>query len=408
MKNLFIKFLLTINVFDFCLGYSFPRVQIRDGVLHGSIHKTRNGKNISSFLSIPYAQPPVGNLRFRNPIPCLAWTGVRIADTDANQCPQHDGISVVGNEDCLYLNVYIPKQNLGSTKDLLPVMVWIHGGAFISGNSSSTGYGPDYLLDKDIIFVSLNYRLGVLGFLSTGDLEAPGNFGLKDQVLALKWVQKNIRAFGGNPKRVTLFGQSAGAVSVGLHLLSETNNGLFHQYIIQSGSVLVPWGYQDCSQYKSHVKDLAFIHFCPTSNSTSIINCLRSKSIDELLDYRSIIVDNTKRFGQLIWTPTNEPESEDAFLTDSPENLIANNTMKDLPFITGSVGNEAEILTEALNSTQLLYNFLEANVRNLIDYFMGYYLKPHDVTQLREEIISYYFQESDINHIRNEKVFITT
>ncbi|XP_033229045.1 esterase E4-like [Belonocnema kinseyi] len=372
MKSMLIKFLLTINVFHFRLGYSFPQVQISDGVLYGSTHTTRNGKTISSFLSIPYAQPPVGNLRFNNPIPCEPWTGIRMADTDADQCPQHDGMSVVGKEDCLYLNVYTPNQNLASTQDLLPVMVWIHGGAFNSGNSSSTGYGPDYLLDKDVIFVSLNYRLGILGFLSTGDLEAPGNFGLKDQVLALKWVQKNIRAFGGNPERVTIFGQSSGAISVGLHLLSDASNGLFHQSIIQSGSVLVPWGYQNRSQYESHIKDLAFIHLCPNFSSKLIVDCLRTKSIYELLDFRSIIVENTKRI--------------------------------DLPFITGNVGNEAEIMTEALHSTQFLYNFVEASVTHLMDYFIGYYLKPHNVTQLREAMINYYFEGLGINNIHSEKM----
>ena len=104
-------------------------------------------------------------------------------------------------------------------------MVWIHGGAFTSGNGSSTTYGPEFLLDKEIIYVSINYRLGIFGFLSTGDKIAPGNFGLKDQVLALKWVQKNIKAFGGDPKKVTIFGQSAGGVSVGLHALSDASNG---------------------------------------------------------------------------------------------------------------------------------------------------------------------------------------
>ena len=108
---------------------------------------------------------------------------------------------------------------------LLPVMVWIHGGFFLKGSSNSTKYGPDYLLDKDIVYVSLNYRLGVLGFFSTGDSVAPGNFGLKDQVLALKWVQKNIKAFGGDPRKVTIFGQSAGGISVGLHALSDASNG---------------------------------------------------------------------------------------------------------------------------------------------------------------------------------------
>ena len=104
-------------------------------------------------------------------------------------------------------------------------MVWIHGGAFVAGNGCSVQAGADYLLDKDIVLVTMNYRLGIFGFFSTGDSAAPGNFGLKDQVLALKWVQENIKAFGGDPKRVTLFGESAGGVSVSLHAISDASNG---------------------------------------------------------------------------------------------------------------------------------------------------------------------------------------
>lgn len=106
-------------------------------------------------------------------------------------------------------------------------MVWVHGGGFFFGNSSPNVYGPKYLLDKNIILVSMNYRLGIFGFFTTGDSVAPGNFGLKDQVLALKWIKKNIKNFGGNPNRITLFGESAGGASVNLHALSNATNGNF-------------------------------------------------------------------------------------------------------------------------------------------------------------------------------------
>ena len=113
-------------------------------------------------------------------------------------------------------------------------MVWIHEGAFVVGNGSSVRAGAGYLLDKDIVLVTFNYRLGMFGFFTTGDSAAPGNFGLKDQVLALKWVQENIKVFGGDPKRVTIFGESAGGVSVSLHALSSASNGrrFFSQIII--------------------------------------------------------------------------------------------------------------------------------------------------------------------------------
>ena len=117
-------------------------------------------------------------------------------------------------------------------------MVWIHGGGFHTENSNLSTYGPNYLLDKDIVFVSINYRLGILGFLSTGDVVAPGNFGLKDQVLALKWIQKNIRVFGGDPNRVTIFGESAGGASVTFHALSNSSNGKRIYYPININTLM--------------------------------------------------------------------------------------------------------------------------------------------------------------------------
>ena len=116
--------------------------------------------------------------------------------------------------------------------NLLPVMVWIHGGAFEHG--SGKNYHPEFLMDKDIVLVTLNYRLGILGFLSTGDSFAPGNFGMKDQVLALKWVQKNIQFFGGDPNQVTIFGQGSGGASVGLHALSKASNGKVFNHLIKN------------------------------------------------------------------------------------------------------------------------------------------------------------------------------
>lgn len=163
--------------------------------------------------------------RFKRPLPAANWQGVKKATSLENFCPQLFLNITIGSEDCLYLNVYSPLRVKNNTP--LPVMVWIHGGGFISGTANL--FGANNFLDKDIILVTLNYRLGIFGFLTLGDLSAPGNFGLKDQVLALKWVQRNIKAFGGDPNRVTIFGESAGGVSVSLHALSEASNGNFQK-----------------------------------------------------------------------------------------------------------------------------------------------------------------------------------
>ncbi|KAJ4446942.1 hypothetical protein ANN_13644 [Periplaneta americana] len=166
------------------------------------------------------------------PQPPESWTGVLKATKEGPDCiqkpfPELPSLpEIVGDEDCLYLNVYTPRLPAdGEATELLPVMFWIHSGGWVSGSGSSDLYGPQYLLDKEIVLVTINYRLGPLGFLSTGDEVCPGNNGLKDQLAALRWVRDNIAAFGGNPNSVTIFGESAGGASVHHHVLSESSRG---------------------------------------------------------------------------------------------------------------------------------------------------------------------------------------
>lgn len=186
-----------------------PIIQTTYGQLQGETLSCGIGCNYFSFKGIPYAAAPVGNLRFRAPVSPQPWSGVRPALEHGPACPSSSRLSPVVDEDCLSLNVY--------TKFLdrnLPVMVWIHGGSFSGGNGHSFTYGPDHLVDEDIILVTINYRLGVLGFLSTEDSNAPGNYGMKDVIKALEWVRYNIRNFGGDPDNVTIFGESAGGAAV--------------------------------------------------------------------------------------------------------------------------------------------------------------------------------------------------
>ncbi|RZB38724.1 COesterase and/or Abhydrolase 3 domain containing protein, partial [Asbolus verrucosus] len=199
-------------------------VQINNGRLRGQESKTI-GLNVTyiAYKGIPYAEPPTGNLRFEPPVPKRNWKFVLDAKKEGDICVQ--GLPLVhGSEDCLFINVYVPKMSQ-SNNQLLPTMVYIHGGGFTNGFSTYKKYGPDYLLEKDVVVVTFNYRLGIFGFLSTGDLVAPGNNGLKDQVLALKWVRDNIKSFGGDPNHVTIFGESAGAASVSYHVQSPQSQG---------------------------------------------------------------------------------------------------------------------------------------------------------------------------------------
>jgi para-nitrobenzyl esterase len=190
---------------------------------------------VRAFLGLPYAQPPVGDLRWRAPRPATAWTGVRPATAFAPACPQR-GVSMPGEsppatrEDCLYLNVWTSARSAAH----LPVIVWIHGGGWTNGATSLPLYSGDTLAARGVVVVSISYRL------SAEDGGSSGDYGLMDQVAALRWVQRNAAAFGGDPGNVTIAGQSAGAMSVSLLLASPEATGLFHRAIAQSGGVFEP------------------------------------------------------------------------------------------------------------------------------------------------------------------------
>jgi para-nitrobenzyl esterase len=190
------------------------------------------------FLGIPYAAPPVGALRWQPPRPAAPWHGTRAATAYAPHCPQPSGAfgRASTTEDCLYLNVFTPA---GARGKHLPVMVWVHGGSLRTGESDD--YNPAGLVRDGVVVVTINYRLGALGFLADAALASrpggpAGNYGLMDQQAALRWVQRNIGGFGGNPGDVTLFGESAGGLSTLAQLVSPGARGLFQRAIVESGT----------------------------------------------------------------------------------------------------------------------------------------------------------------------------
>ncbi|MFF8838118.1 carboxylesterase/lipase family protein [Streptomyces sp. NPDC015130] len=217
-----------------------PGVRTRNGLLRGALND-----GVASFLGIPYAQAPVGELRFRAPEPAKAWEGVREAVAFGPTAPKRpyspplDALlpdPEVAGDDCLNLNVWAPwpAGEDGPGDPGRPVMVWIHGGSLVHGSSSVPVYDGTAFARDGVVLVSVNYRLGIEGFGVFPD--APANLGLRDQIAALTWVRENIAAFGGDPERVTVFGESAGAISIGALLASPLAKGLFRRAVLQSGA----------------------------------------------------------------------------------------------------------------------------------------------------------------------------
>jgi para-nitrobenzyl esterase len=219
------------------------QVKVANGLLEGTLEVS----GVRSFKAIPFAQPPIGELRWRPPQPAKNWDGVRKADKFGPRAMQRnifgdmafrsDGV----NEDCLYLNVWTPAK---SPKDRLPVLVYFYGGGFAAGDGSEGRYDGESMAQKGIVVVTLNYRLNVFGFLAHPELtkesphRASGNYGLLDQAAALQWVHDNIAVFGGDPKQVTIAGESAGSISVSAHMVSPLSKTLFARAIGESGSLM--------------------------------------------------------------------------------------------------------------------------------------------------------------------------
>src|SRR5882757_9021420 len=229
-----------------------PRVMIDTGAVEGIIDST---SGVTVFRGIPYAAPPVGPLRWRPPQSAAHWTGVRPASQLGHNCVQHqpygdiDPFAAGVSEDCLYLNVWtsslpIPASRFPhpASRARRPVLVWIHGGGFFAGFGGEERHNGARLAQKGAVVVTINYRLGAFGFLAHPALaaespyHAAGNYGLLDQIAALQWVQRNIARFGGDPSRVTIFGESAGGMSVGSLIGSPLAKGLFQRAILESGT----------------------------------------------------------------------------------------------------------------------------------------------------------------------------
>ncbi|XP_062544107.1 esterase B1-like [Armigeres subalbatus] len=219
-----------------------PVVPTQYGPIRGVRKTASTGVEYCSFQRVPYAKPPVGDLRFKDAEPPTPWVEPLDCTVQGPGGYQFSKLQnkIIGSEDCLHMNIFT--KNLDKQHGQ-PVLLYIHGGAFNRGSSGVEMYGPDYLIQADIVLVTFNYRVGALGFISfdSPDIGLPGNAGLKDQNLAIRWVIENIANFGGDPKNITLFGESAGGCSVHYHMISDLSKGMFQRAIVMSGCSLNNW-----------------------------------------------------------------------------------------------------------------------------------------------------------------------
>lgn len=348
-----------------------PRVHVDAGMLEGS-----QNQSIFSFKGIPYAAAPIGQLRWRAPQPVAAWKGVRAAKKMGNACIQDSKLSTTPalypgpiSEDCLFLNVWTPSLQANSK---LPVMVWIHGGGLVFGSSGVAGYHGASMAKRGTVLVSLNYRLGPLGFFSHPALDAESsdntkNFGLLDQIEALKWVQKNISAFGGDPNNITIFGESAGAESVLALYASPLARGLFHKGIAQS-----PYGIPGHTLAKARSVGIAIASATGLNGAQASATQLRAIPASELGKLKGAELSLAPGF--IIG---------DRVLPVSILSTFQGKKQATLPLIIGGNSDEASVATEfGVNPAKLIENLGKSKV-----FVKALYPKVNNDKELGRQVI---------------------
>ncbi|XP_076233131.1 juvenile hormone esterase [Calliopsis andreniformis] len=374
-----------------------PRVRTPLGGIKGYYKLSANGRQYEAYEGIPYALPPTGKLRFKPPHRMVPWMGEISATKFGSPCLQYTQMSttekVIGAEDCLYLNVYVPVHNKMSSQPM-PVIFWIHGGAFQFG--SGMQMGAKFLMDHDVVFVTINYRLGILGFLSTEDEIVPGNMGLKDQSMALRWVSENIEWFGGDPNRVTLIGLSAGGASVHYHYLSPMSAGLFHAGMSISGTALNCWTQTENSLEKA--KHVAALMGCPTINRKEMVRCLRYRPAMPL-------VESTSEFMKFYFNPFTpfgpvpEKMGEAPFIDRTPAEIVSSGSVQDVPWVTGVTSEEGLYPVAEFIAIPEALKTLDENWDLLAPHFLDYnYTLPKEKhVEVARLIKTHYFGSKKID-----------
>ncbi|ODM99919.1 Venom carboxylesterase-6 [Orchesella cincta] len=364
-----------------------PKVTVSEGQIQGLTYRSRKGNKYYGFLGVPYGKAPV---RFGTPQPADNWDGVKLATKFAPHCFQFCLVSqrLDGVEDCLTMNLYTPKLD-GN----LPVMVLLHGGGFQFGSGSLSE--AKYLMDEDVVLVTIQYRLGALGFLNTEDDVVQGNMGLKDQSYAYNG-SKELKKCGGDPSRVTIFGFSAGGASVHYQMLSPMSKGLFSAAISESGTALNPWAFQ--SKPKQLALRLAENVGCVRDTSEALVECLRSKTPAEIVTGQMKLSKFPHEFDliSMLFCPSVEKgESEPKFISDSPYNLLVDGKLAsdNVPWIAGLTRDEGAFYTAGILESEKSMQKLNSDWYKMLPNILYYENSASPATQRRisKKVWEFYF-----------------
>ncbi|XP_049828979.1 venom carboxylesterase-6-like [Schistocerca gregaria] len=387
-----------------------PVVQIEQGKLVGTTMVSRKGKQFYAYLGIPYARPPVGKLRFQVPRKPDPWEGVLQATQEGNRCPQlsYPERKYEGDEDCLYVNVYAPLVNKNDGADTWrvkrDVIVVIHGGGFQFGSGDITNFCPDHMMDHELVLVTFNYRLGPLGFLSTGDTVLPGNYGLKDQAMLLRWLRRNIGFFGGNPKSITLLGIHAGGASAHYHMFTELSYGKFQGAISISGTALSPWAQVSSVEARRRAFRLGELVGCrkkQLKDSELLLDCLLKTSAEELVRQIPKILDWSTDL-TMPFVPVTEPymPRNRTFVTLPVEQMIRmiGQYGYQVPWLIGSTSHEGLGQSLMMLVFRYMMNELNEDPGKYVPKYLGLTIEGDEerAAAIGRQIWDYYMEDQPL------------